>query len=59
MKWVKGVKRYKYKISPGGVMYSIVTTINNTLLHNRKFLKEILKVLITERKTLNVSGDEG
>ena len=40
-------------------MYSIVTTINNTLLHNRKFLKEILKVLITERKTLNVSGDEG
>ena len=33
-KWVKGVKRYKIPvISPRGIMYSIVTIVNNTVLY--------------------------
>jgi len=35
MKWVKRVKRYKLEvikyISPGDVMYSMVTIVNNTV----------------------------
>ena len=36
-KWVKGVKRYKLPvieyISPGDVMCSVVTLVNNTVSH--------------------------
>ena len=36
-KWVKGVERYKLqiikKVSPGDVMYSMVTIVNNTVLY--------------------------
>ena len=36
-KWVKVVNRYKIPVisltSPESVMYSIVTTVNNTVLH--------------------------
>ena len=36
----------------GAVRYSLVTIVNNTVLHIGKLLREILKVLITRKKNL-------
>ena len=40
-KWVKLGKRYKLPvISPGYTMYSMVTTVNNTVIYVGKLLRE-------------------
>lgn len=50
-KWVKVAKTYKHpvikSVSPGDMMYSTVTTVNNTVLCISKLLRKKLKVLIT------------
>ena len=54
-KWVKWSQKAhisSYKISYRALMYSMVTMINNTVLHNWKYLGEsILEVLILRRKS--------
>ena len=62
--WAKGVKRYKFPvinyISHGFVTYSMGTTVNNTVLHIQKWLREyILKVLITGKKIFVAICDDG
>lgn len=58
----EGVNRYKFpgikRISPGDVMYSMVTIVNNTVLHIRRKLGEwVLKVLTIRKKTAIMYGD--
>lgn len=53
-KWVKRVRRYKFPdikyVSHGDVLYSMVTLVNNTVLHICKLLKEQLLKVLTRRK---------
>lgn len=45
------VQTSSYKISSGNVMYSIMMTVNKTVLYISKLRKEhILKVLVTREK---------
>lgn len=57
----KAAKRYKVSngrlIIPGYVIYSLVTTVNNTLLYIGKLLREILEVLITHTQNCEVIDD--
>ena len=59
--WVKHMKRIKRcklpvikQISPGNVIYNMVTALNNTILHISKLLrKKFLEGLITRKKNYN------
>ena len=45
-KWVKGVKRYKLSVIKYivmGVTYSMVTIVDNTVLHIWKLLRDLKK----------------
>ena len=59
MKWIKGGKRYKLpaikKKVLGNLINNMVITVNNTILHIRKLLKEhVLKAPFTRKKIVTV-----
>ena len=60
MKWIEGAKRYKLPViklkkALGNLINNMVITVNNTILHNCKLLREhVLKVLLTRKKFVTV-----
>lgn len=46
-----------YGISPGNVMYSLVTIVNNTLLYIWKLLKESI-LNLSQEKNVTICGDK-